>query len=151
MTSAFIVPDITIRGLPTETEAEPILSAAAQHVLDGLTQHDGQNCTVCRRIASHDHGKEKAKESLKVPRPIPVSERMPQAGEWNEEPTVRPAQPPAIALALVMKGLEDELSHLKMYAHLSLFSVLCVLAESLKTCVGNCHSIKTPTTAMTLP
>jgi hypothetical protein len=123
MTSAFIVPDITIRGLSTEKEAEPILSPAAQNVLDGLAQHDGQNCTVCCRIVSRDRGKESHavgkendKESLKVPRLIPVSERMPPAGEWNEEPTVRPSQPPATALAVVMKGLEDELSHLKMYA-----------------------------------
>ncbi|KAH0560052.1 hypothetical protein GP486_003431 [Trichoglossum hirsutum] len=119
MTSAFIVPDITIRGPPAGKDAGPILSSAAQHVLDGLAQHDGLNCTVCRRITSHGHGKEcheggEAKGPLKVPRPAPVSERAPRAGEWNEEPTVRPSQPPAIALAIVMKGLEDELSHLKM-------------------------------------
>jgi hypothetical protein len=119
MTSAFIVPDITIRGLPLEKGAEPTLSSAAQRVLDGLAHHDGQNCTVCRRITSHDHGKEnheeKVKETLKILRPVPVSQRMPEAGEWNEEPTVRPSQPPATALVIVMKELEDELNHLKMY------------------------------------
>ncbi|KAI9766634.1 MAG: hypothetical protein M1840_006445 [Geoglossum simile] len=118
MTSAFIVPDITIHDLPLEKEVEPTLSLAAQRVLDGLAQHNGQSCTVCRRITSHTHGKgsheEGVKETLMVPRPVPVSERMPQPGEWNEEPTVRPSQPPAAALAIVMKGLEDELNHLKM-------------------------------------
>src|SRR4051794_2141568 len=96
MTSAFIVPDITIRGLPLDKGAEPALSSAAQRVLDGLAHHDGQNCTICRRIISHDHGKENheenVKETLKILRPIPVSQRMPEAGEWNEEPTVRPSQ-----------------------------------------------------------
>jgi Centrosome microtubule-binding domain of Cep57 len=123
MTSAFIVPDITIRDFPLEKEVEPTLSLAAQRVLDGLAQHNGQNCTVCRRITSHAHGKgnreEEVKETLKVPRPVPVSERMPQSGEWNEEPTVRPSQPPATALAIVMKGLEDELNHLKMHVSIS--------------------------------
>ncbi|KAH0537485.1 hypothetical protein FGG08_005703 [Glutinoglossum americanum] len=121
MTSAFIVPDITLRGLPVGKEAEPVLSPAAQHVLGGLAQHSEQNCIICRRITSHDHerdghtvGGEKVKDFLRVPKPIPVSERMPQASEWNEEPTVRPSQPPVVALAVVMKGLEDELSHLKM-------------------------------------
>jgi hypothetical protein len=39
---------------------------------------------------------------------------MPESSLYNEEPTLRPSQPPALALATVLKGLEDELSHLKM-------------------------------------
>lgn len=115
MTSAFILPDITIRN-PGE-EAPPILPAAAQNAFDVSARHDRYNCTVCKRVveqgAVHNHGTESAQEAVKIPRPIPVSERMPEAAPYEEEPTIRPSQPPPVALATVMKGLKDELAHLK--------------------------------------
>lgn len=111
MTSAFILPDITIR------EFAPELLAAGERVLDDLTNHDGQNCTVCHQIVkaglSHDHTSA-AKETITIPKPVPVSERMPEPTEYNEDPTIRPSQPPAHALACVLKGLGDEVAHQKI-------------------------------------
>ncbi|SLM33793.1 PPC89 centrosome localisation domain [Lasallia pustulata] len=117
MTSAFILPDITLHNPLKESEAAPKLSAAAQQVLDRLAQHDGQNCTVCKRVIEHgsNHRHDEAvKETVIIPKPVPVSERMPEAMPYEEEPTIRPSQPPGLALAIVMKGLQDELDHLKM-------------------------------------
>lgn len=111
MTSAFILPDITIR------QPAPELSAAGEKILDDLKNHNEQNCTVCYQTvqsgSNHDHtGATKA--TIMIPKPIPVSDRMPEPTEYNEDPTIRPSQPPALALASVLKGLEDELAHQKM-------------------------------------
>ncbi|KAE8401032.1 hypothetical protein BDV37DRAFT_188090 [Aspergillus pseudonomiae] len=113
MTSAFILPDITLHRADLVAENPARLPQSAQRALDSATQHNGKNCTVCKRSIpgdSCDH----TRESVKIPKPIPVSERMPEPSVYNEEPTMRPAQPPAVALATVLKALEDELSHLKM-------------------------------------
>ncbi|KAI5288521.1 hypothetical protein KEM55_009067 [Ascosphaera atra] len=49
-----------------------------------------------------------------IPKPVPVSERQPvQQNTDNAEPTQRPALPPAVALATVLKVLEDEVNKLK--------------------------------------
>ncbi|EEH07358.1 conserved hypothetical protein [Histoplasma capsulatum G186AR] len=117
MTSAFILPDITMHGV-TAKPGEPLkLSEAAQRVLDDVAQHDGKNCSVCKSVmnknSTHDHSGE-GHDSIKVSKPIPVSDRMPDPSPYNEEPTLRPSQPPAVALAAVLKLLEDELAHLKM-------------------------------------
>ncbi|KAI9879505.1 MAG: hypothetical protein M1830_008381 [Pleopsidium flavum] len=117
MTSAFILPDITLQKVPLQGPEQPKLSAAAQRVVDNLAQHEGRNCTICQRIIIHgeDHThSETTKQTVQVPKPIPVSERMPETCPYEDGPTIRPSQPPGIALATVMKGLQDELSHLKM-------------------------------------
>lgn len=115
LTSAFIIPDITIRNL----EAQPPLklSASVQRVFDGLARHDGKNCTVCKQYIIHgsDHTHE-THDAISIPKPVPVSERMPEPDTYEEEPTQRPAQAPGLALATVLKGLEDELAHLKIMA-----------------------------------
>lgn len=57
--------------------------------------------------------------TTKIPRPIPVSERMPERMPENgpsgggDDPTERPAQDPAVALAAVIKNLEDEVEDRK--------------------------------------
>ena len=111
LTSAFILPDITIR------EPAPQLTAAGEKVLEDLKNHSGQNCTICNQAigsdSSHDHASA-TKENIKVPKPIPVSDRMPIPSEHNDDPTIRPSQPPALALASVLKGLEDEIAHQKI-------------------------------------
>lgn len=117
MTSAFIVPDITIRKPGVDSQPAPELTKEAQDVLNGLAEHDGQNCTVCKPAIGHDEHHEynaTAREAIKVPKPVPVSDRMPKSGPYEEEPTIRPSQAPGLALATVMKGLEDELAHLKV-------------------------------------
>lgn len=81
VTSGFILPDITMRAIN-------INPSASTHATTGGTSH---------------------KQTITVPRPTPVSERLPT----DEDATVRPAQSPAIALAVVLKGFEDEVSVLR--------------------------------------
>lgn len=117
MTSAFIVPDITIHNAGASNQQVPKLTKEGQEMIDSLKAHNGQNCTVCKRAVKadeqHDHGKT-TNETIKVARPVPVSERMPKASEEDGDPTIRPAQAPGLALATVLKELEDELAHLKI-------------------------------------
>ncbi|KAL2861847.1 hypothetical protein BJX68DRAFT_251669 [Aspergillus pseudodeflectus] len=112
MTSAFILPDITFRHTDL-TENLKKLPETTQRALDRATQHNGKNCTVCKKSMPGDQC-DHTQEAVKAPKPIPVSERMPEPSIYNEDPTLRPAQAPAVALATVLKALEDELSHLKM-------------------------------------
>ncbi|KAL9102742.1 MAG: hypothetical protein Q9163_002139 [Psora crenata] len=117
MTSAFILPDITIRAPKGAFEKLPELTKENRAALDKLTKHDRKNCTVCKRTVDHGKGHEclaSAKGTITVPKPVPVSERLPEATPDEDEPTIRPAQAPGLALATVLKGLEDELSHCKM-------------------------------------
>lgn len=65
-------------------------------------------------IPSYTHPK--VKRTKVVRKPIPVSDRMPAPGTSEEEPTLRPSQHPGIALATVLKDLEDERSELKLKA-----------------------------------
>lgn len=121
LTSAFILPDITLRYAEATNKEPARLSESAQKVLNSVAGHDGKNCTVCKRLlpdgVTHNHDDDHDKHqrgTITVPKPIPVSERMPEPSIYNEDPTIRPSRPPAEALATVLKGLEDELSHLKM-------------------------------------
>jgi hypothetical protein len=118
MTSAFLVPDITLHGHHISME-HPVLSASARCVLDKLASHDGRNCTVCSRVASFETkdntiSKIETNYKVRIEKPIPVSDRMPVTGPYEDEPTMRPLVAPGLALATVMKGLQDELAHLKM-------------------------------------
>ncbi|KAJ5459463.1 hypothetical protein N7530_011407 [Penicillium desertorum] len=88
MTSAFILPDITLHHVDLAAADPSKLPQATQKALDSIARHNGQNCTVCN---GHSTDGTCNHESVKVAKPIPVSERMPKPS-----------------------GLEDELSHLKM-------------------------------------
>lgn len=83
MTSAFILPDITLHG-------------AAAIVPSGASQNT--NGTKLTTI---------------ITRPTPVSDRLPIAVPGQEDPTIRPSQSPGLALATVLRGLENELSNLR--------------------------------------
>ncbi|OBT83036.1 hypothetical protein VE02_09218 [Pseudogymnoascus sp. 03VT05] len=111
VTSAFIIPDITLSV--AMNGGHPTLSAKAKKVLDTLCHHDGGNCTVCTRVASFENNVE-TKQTVSIQKPIPISDRMPVVGPYEDEPTMRPSVTPGLALATVMKGLEDELAHLKI-------------------------------------
>ena len=52
------------------------------------------------------------KQTMELPKPAPVVKQTtePAPYEYEEEPTLRPSQAPDLALASVIKGLEDELS-----------------------------------------
>lgn len=92
LTSAFILPDITLH--------QRKVSISAHHD----AAHDGKNCTVCHR------GDSSSTQPVAIPTPVPVSDRMPD----DVDATMRPAQPPALALATVIKELQDELDHIKI-------------------------------------
>ena len=103
-TSAFLIPDITMRIPQTMTETP------------STGPHEPVNCTVCRAAIqpNEDHNSCKPLPTLSIPVPVPVSTRMPLPTAYEEEPTIRPSQPPPQALASVIKSCEDELAHLKI-------------------------------------
>ncbi|KAI9172227.1 hypothetical protein HJFPF1_01721 [Paramyrothecium foliicola] len=96
-------------------ESCPALSSNARRVLDDLCGHNCQNCIVCSRITSHrgivtSTDLNAGKKRVTVSRPVPVTDRE-LAGD---DLTMRPSQSPGHALALVIKGLEDEAQHLQL-------------------------------------
>jgi hypothetical protein len=95
MTSAFILPDITLH-------TGPGAQAAMANTVSDIS-HDDLNCTACPSHDSQD-------KEVTIPQPIPVSER--DIDDTNA--TIRPSQPPPVALATVLKQLEDEVKHLKL-------------------------------------
>ncbi|KAM0441131.1 hypothetical protein ACHAPT_000436 [Fusarium lateritium] len=112
-----VVTDVTadsIKSVDKDTTC-PVLSSDAKRVLDNLCEHNCRNCTVCSRITSHRGLLSSAdvaagKKRVTVPRPVPVSDRDLSV----EDPTMRPLQSPGHALAMVIKGLEDESHHLQL-------------------------------------
>lgn len=93
----------------------PALSTDARRVLDGLCKHSCRNCIVCSRITSHrgvvsSSEAASGKKRVTVSRPVPATERE----ITGEDHTMRPSQSPGQALALVIKGLEDESEHLQL-------------------------------------
>lgn len=118
MTSAFILPDITMPAPAAGTESTANVFQAEDSLFDLRPEHESKNCTVCKCIVEygkpHIHDNNRAQETIKIPVPTKVSERMPAPTRYEEEPTIRPSEPPAAALAKVLKGLEDELAHLKL-------------------------------------
>lgn len=111
MTSAFILPDITLSHVDAVAERHEQLPESAQRTLDHVAHHKGQNCTVCKPVGPEDYNCDHVSNA---PKPIPVSERIPKSAGYEEDNTLRPAQDPGAALATVLKALEDELAHLRM-------------------------------------
>jgi hypothetical protein len=110
MTSAFIVPDITLNvaGL------RPTLSTSARKVLSNLAPHSPRQCTVCHRIVSAQNPAA-APESPKITTPAPISTLHMQQSEVDA--TIRPSEPPLKALSRVIRQLADEIVHLKLELH----------------------------------
>lgn len=106
VTSAFILPDITIHG------QQRSLNEAQQS--GEAVNHEKNGCSVCKRIVQGqcDHGDDDT--APRAQKPIPLATRMAESSIMNEDHTLRPSQPPSFALGSVLQGLEDELSHLKM-------------------------------------
>ncbi|TID20535.1 hypothetical protein E6O75_ATG05299 [Venturia nashicola] len=110
MTSAFILPDITMK--------EPAANARVDSVLDEVPAHDSKRCSVCKRIVNSNS---LDIDSIQAPIPIPVSTRT----AADADATMRPTQGPVHALALILKQLNDEVVHLKLNLH--------VVEEELRT------------------
>jgi hypothetical protein len=114
MTSAYLVADIDAAKQGNNKD-RPVLSATARQVLDNLCEHHHNrgNCTICLRLASFDT-KPASKKTIQIQRPVPVTQRPTSPVPYEEEVTLRPSVSPGLALATVLKGLEDELAHLKL-------------------------------------
>lgn len=94
MTSAFILPDITLGG------NQPLSSNGAADCI----KHNAASCTACHPNDA----------KIEIPTPVPVTDRdIPQDVDVTSA-TVRPSQPPPLALNTVIKQLGDEITHLKI-------------------------------------
>jgi molecular chaperone GrpE (heat shock protein) len=110
MTSAFIIPDITMRN---PGEATMQISAKATEVFHNIGPHKCDNCMICTRMLAREAADKSLKnKKVTIPKPVAISDRNLEADDTHH--TVRPSQPPPIALATVMKELEDELAHMKL-------------------------------------
>ncbi|KAF4984746.1 hypothetical protein FZEAL_107 [Fusarium zealandicum] len=111
-----VITDLTADSIKSvDKDTCPVLSSDAKRVLDDLCEHNCRNCTVCSRITSHRGILSSAdiavgKKRVTVPQPVPVTDRDLSV----EDPTMRPSQSPGHALAMVIKGLEDESHHLQL-------------------------------------
>lgn len=107
MTSAFILPDITMRAPSASFCDRATLGPEARKLMDEMSPHDIAACTVCYRLAVEEGHQNLPK--LAIPQPTPVTD------EPREDPdaTMRPAMSPQEALATTIKQLEDELKHKK--------------------------------------
>jgi DNA repair exonuclease SbcCD ATPase subunit len=116
MTSAFIIPDITMHTRDGTINTKE---------LKGMS-HDTKNCSVCQRILSSSPVDI---EDLNIPAAIPVTTR--ETYKNDIDATLRPAQAPAKALSQVIKELQDELQHLQLE-----FSVLQSRQQSTDPAMG---------------
>lgn len=111
-----VTTDVTADSVKSvDKDTCPVLSSDARKVLDDLCEHECKNCTVCSRITSHRGIFSSAdivagKKRVTIRRPVPVTDRDLSV----EDATVRPSQHPGHALAVVIKGLEDESHHLQL-------------------------------------
>ena len=117
MTSAFILPDIKINVTKAANTTVNVTSKSISK------DHDNANCTVCRR-----EGLATSTSAFRVPKLVPVSSRMPD----DVDATLRPARSPKEALALVVKELQDERTHLHME-----LAVMRAMLESHDVSLGN--------------
>ncbi|RMY68500.1 hypothetical protein D0863_07065 [Hortaea werneckii] len=97
MTSAFILPDITLRS----RQPYPTTTGLGKET---CIAHDAASCTACHPFDF----------SFTVPTPVAVTDREVPEMEDITSATIRPAQEPAVALATIIKQHDDELKHLKM-------------------------------------
>lgn len=122
MTSAYILEDL-----------RPVLSNQARQVLQNICEHNCKNCKICVRVATfHDKPRSKrAKQTVRVARPVPVTKRALENEDYEDDNTMRPARAPGIALAAVIHGLEEEVAHLKIQ-HTKTVQVFHELDRSVK-------------------
>ena len=104
MTSAYILPDITLTGADLAQSIHPKPATADSSIPEdqGRDMHPTKGNT---RFAT--------KERTAISRPIPVSERPVSPTPSNPDPTLRPSRTPSVALALVIQSLETEIARLR--------------------------------------
>lgn len=98
-----------------------------QSVVDHLAEHDPESCTVCKRMQQLRRREQEQRNanpladvdnSMALPAAAlePVSGRRPEhRGAFEEEPTPRPSQEPRTQLSKVVRQLQDEFAHIKLY------------------------------------
>ena len=107
MTSAYIVPDITIS---TNAMASKPQGGKQKQPERGIDRHL-KNCDICHRILEHGKPHEHKKATkISIHKPIPASERMPSPSPSNPDPTMRPSESPGLSLARVIKSFNDEIT-----------------------------------------
>lgn len=100
MTSAYILPDITV-AQPAQSKSK--VSKEAQQLLHGHDPHHLQSCEVCRRLVS----KSKVSQNFTAQ----ITELLNATG--LDDPTMRPKISPAQALANVKQQINDQFEHAK--------------------------------------
>ncbi|RKF59851.1 hypothetical protein OnM2_056033 [Erysiphe neolycopersici] len=86
------------------------------NISDNHHNHTCKNCSICVRKTS-TCTKKTIKSTIRIDRPIPVSERMPVVEPYEDQPTMRPSTSPGIALAKAISMIKDELNHLSQKYH----------------------------------
>ena len=94
------------------------LSPDVQGLFNSLCKHNRTNCTICTRITSCGM-KPTQKKTVTIERPIPVTDTINAADTEDADLTLRPAVDPGLALATVIKGLGDEMEHLRSKIEIS--------------------------------
>ncbi|KAK3060528.1 hypothetical protein LTS18_008346 [Coniosporium uncinatum] len=100
MTSAFILPDITVRVAHQNPTSSPESGNSSN------PHHDAKSCTICHRIAGGED------VEIPIPVPVPMTERLEHKDDVDA--TMRPSAEPASQLHRIIKELGDEVEHLKM-------------------------------------
>lgn len=93
----------------------PMIPNHIKSVIDPDAEHDHLTCTVClRREIQNSQEDSKKMTPTHVMDAIPGAKQHPNAG-YEEMNSLRPSQPPQKQLNKVVRGLQDEFIHLKMY------------------------------------
>lgn len=112
LTSGFILPDITFNLQPAmSSQAAPLVNSRPH--LD-IAQRNSTQSHVEQAdlldlapIQAYDQQAQQTAESPKLP---PISDEELDITIYDEEPSIRPSQPPDVALAVVLESLQTELT-----------------------------------------
>ncbi|KAL9025198.1 MAG: hypothetical protein Q9196_005938 [Gyalolechia fulgens] len=112
LTSGFILPDITFNLQPA-MDSQVALPADSRPHLDIAQQHAAQSHVEqpdlldLAPIQAHEQEAQQTAESPRIP---PISDEELDITIYDEEPSIRPSQPPDVALAVVLESLQSELA-----------------------------------------
>ncbi|KAL8721266.1 MAG: hypothetical protein Q9225_002008 [Loekoesia sp. 1 TL-2023] len=112
LTSGFILPDITFNLQPPMGSQAALPLNPQPHINvaqdDAAERHAEQiDLLDLAPVQLHEQPEQQAVESPRLP---PISDEELNITVYDEEPSIRPSQPPDVALALVMESLRTELA-----------------------------------------
>ncbi|KAL9006640.1 MAG: hypothetical protein Q9188_000600 [Gyalolechia gomerana] len=112
LTSGFILPDITFNLQPAmDSQAAPLVNSRSH--FDIAQQNSAQSHVEqadlldLAPIQAYEQQAQQTAESPKLP---PISDEELDITIYDEEPSIRPSQPPDVALAVVLESLQTELT-----------------------------------------